>query len=446
MLRKIQAVLGGLALAGSLTAAEPAVTTLPPVENVPPRMAMAPPPLAAPVSLAGTPTLSVQPTLPVHPVVAEDDGDMSWGLESVNSPYLTIDYLSWWVKSGPLRFPLVVAHPAGGSGALTDPTTQILLGTGSIDFHRFNGLRLIGGYWLDEDHEFGIEGSYFLLERQTTNLKPFAAPTDKPVTSAPYVDAATGTDTSFPINSPGSVSGTFTALASSRFQGWEVGVTRAFLEEQAVRAIGLFGFRMLDLNEDLRLLQTANPANGSSSFFLGTALPSGGSLLINDRFHTANEFYGGQVGLRLERYWQGLGVSLNTKVGIGITEERLEIQGVTTAMTSATATPQTALGGLRALPTNIGQRNNTNFTVVPEVGLQLSEQLTPWMKVRVGYNFLYWSNVARPAQQMDRTLSTNLIPASAGFGPTGTEVRPAAAVQHTDFHAHGVNIGLEFGY
>jgi hypothetical protein len=440
MLRKIQAVLGGLALAGSLTAAEPAVTTLPPVESVPARLAAPIPPPALSAPMAGT------PILPAHPVLTEDDGDVGWGLPSASSPYLTIDYLSWWIKSGPLRFPLVVAHPAGGDGALTDPATQILLGTGSIDFHRFNGLRAIAGFWLDEDHEFGVEGSYFLLERQTTNMKPFAAPADKPITSAPYVDAATGTDTSFPINNPGVVSGTFTALGSSRFQGWELGMTRAFLEEDAVRAIGLFGFRALDLNEDLRLLQTANPANGTSSFFLGTALPVGGSLLINDRFHTSNQFYGGQVGLRVERYWQGLGISLNTKIGIGVTDEQLEIQGTTTARTSSTAAPMTALGGLRALPTNIGQRNNSNFAVVPEVGLQLTEQLTPWMKLRVGYNFLYWSDVARPAQQIDRTLSTNLIPASAGFAPNGTEVRPAAAVQHTDFHAHGVNIGLEFGY
>ena len=43
-----------------------------------------------------------------------------------------------------------------------------------------------------------------------------------------------------------------------------------------------------------------------------------------------------------------------------------------------------------------------------------------------GYSFMYWSNVVRPGDQIDRNLNPNLIPTSATFGGPATPRQPTA--------------------
>ncbi len=62
----------------------------------------------------------------------------------------------------------------------------------------------------------------------------------------------------------------------------------------------------------------------------------------------------------------------------------------------------------------------------------------------MGYDFLYWSSVARPGDQIDRTVnSTQIAPRT---GPFTGPARPAFEFKNTDYWAHGVNFGVEFRY
>ncbi|MGG7379585.1 BBP7 family outer membrane beta-barrel protein, partial [Escherichia coli] len=59
------------------------------------------------------------------------------------------------------------------------------------------------------------------------------------------------------------------------------------------------------------------------------------------------------------------------------------------------------VGGLLALPSNIGNFQRNRFGVVPQVGLKVGYNLTDNLRVYVGYDFLWWCNVVRPGDQID---------------------------------------------
>ena len=63
-----------------------------------------------------------------------------------------------------------------------------------------------------------------------------------------------------------------------------------------------------------------------------------------------------------------------------------------------------------------------------------------------GYSFLYLSSVARPGDQIDRSVNPTLIPTNPSFGVPFGPPRPAPIFNHTDFHAHGVNLGLGLAF
>src|SRR5207245_507774 len=100
-----------------------------------------------------------------------------------------------------------------------------------------------------------------------------------------------------------------------------------------------------------------------------------------------------------------------------------------------------------ALSSNIGQHNRTVFSVVPEVGLTLGYQLTDTIRLYAGYNFLYWTNVVRPGEQIDRNLDVTKIPnfTVAGARPAAVTA-PVVPFKETDFWAHGIVIGVELRY
>ena len=56
-----------------------------------------------------------------------------------------------------------------------------------------------------------------------------------------------------------------------------------------------------------------------------------------------------------------------------------------------------------ALPSNIGHYSRDQFSVVPEVGLNVGYQLTRHVSLSAGYTCIYWSNV-HTAPEMRSTL------------------------------------------
>ena len=77
----------------------------------------------------------------------------------------------------------------------------------------------------------------------------------------------------------------------------------------------------------------------------------------------------------------------------------------------------------------------------PEVGINVGYDVTPRLRVFGGYSFLYWSDVARPGRQIDRTLDENRIP-DFPAAPAANGVRPAASVTSESIWIQGFNFGI----
>ncbi|MGL4421020.1 MAG: BBP7 family outer membrane beta-barrel protein, partial [Gemmataceae bacterium] len=103
---------------------------------------------------------------------------------------------------------------------------------------------------------------------------------------------------------------------------------------------------------------------------------------------------------------------------------------------------------------NIGNFSRDRFAVLPELGLNIGYHITPHCRIFVGYNFLYLSNVLRPADQIDTGLDVTRIPffTQASGSNVGnitnaqrlSNVRPVVPFRESDFFAQGVNVGLQF--
>jgi hypothetical protein len=365
------------------------------------------------------------------------------------------DYLLWWVKKGP-TLPLVSTGPATDAfpGALDQPHTTILFGDHGLRYDTFNGVRLDAGMWLTSDQSLGIEAGWFTLEKRSAQYSANGGPNGQFFIGRPFVNADTNEPNVYFVsnNMPGplgaSLNGSISIYSGSRLDGWETNLVSNVYQSGTVSARLIGGFRMLNLDEDLRIDEQFGeivPGIGGGASFLGVPVAPPGSLATFDSFVAHNWFYGPQLGGRIDWRSGKLSVDVTTKVALGVTQELVTIDGGSTLL-NAGVPVVTVPGGVLAQRSNIGRYTHDEFAVVPEFGLNIGYQLTPWLQARVGYTFLYWSAVARPGAQIDGAINPALVPTDFTFGTPGGPNRPAFSPQQSDFWAQGINFGLAFRF
>src|SRR5262249_25086078 len=156
-----------------------------------------------------------------------------------------------------------------------------------------------------------------------------------------------------------------------------------------------------------------------------------------------NRFYGGQLGLRLD-FRKGLFfLNLTGKVALGDTYEVVRISGVSSyALPGQPA--QLLPGGTLAVASNSGRHARDAFPVLPEATVRVGVQ---FQKVRLfaGYNILYLSQLARPADQISQNANPVQIPLSTRMGlPFFGPAVPQFAFHGSEFWAQGLVLGVEF--
>jgi len=358
------------------------------------------------------------------------------------------EFLFWWVKGAPLSGPLLTLGDTVGLGALGRPGTQVLVGD-NVNFAGTPGGRVTIGGWLGDGERFGVEANYFFLGRQARNLLFQSNADGEPVISVPFFQVGGATqsnpiftptifgETATQVSAPGLFAGIASFNLTTRLMGAELnGVTR-LCDRCGWRVDLLSGFRFLDLWEKFRFDTSSAGLNPPSVF------------LSHDEFNTVNQFYGGQIGGRVD-YGVGRGtMTLTGKVALGTMQETVRVNGtLATNDLNNFAAVQTFPGGYFALPTNIGQHYKSEFSVVPEVGLTLGYWLTSWARVTAGYSFLYVSRIARPGDQIDRAINTLQAPGISGNPPAPIvgPARPAFFFNQDDFWVHGLSAGVELRY
>jgi hypothetical protein len=365
------------------------------------------------------------------------------------------EYLLWWIRDARLP-PLVTTTPAFVpqtiQGALTAPGTQVLFGGDGHSFNDFSGARFTVGAWIDPCAQWGVEGTFFFLGHQN---QTFQANSDQfPVLGRPFFNINTGVEDRQLTTTPGVAPGDVVAAVGrvrvdtpSQLWGAELNLRHRLCCDCNYYVDLLAGFRYLDLKEGLHIQEDILFTRNASTFAL---FNPGNHFLVNDRFDTRNQFYGGQVGAEAVYFLGRWSVDLTGKLALGVNSQTIDIAG-NQMLTTTQGAMSTFNGGLLAVPSNIGHHTRDRFAVVPEVGLKLGYQLNDWCRATVGYNFLFMNHVVRPGDQVDRVIDVTQVPNFVPPGvtvppnPTGTP-RPLVPFRESNFWAQGVTFGLEFRY
>ena len=400
--------------------------------------------------------------------------------------YADADYLLWWVNHGPSPTllntapnngisPNTVTGIVGLNGGIAGQIgTQTIFDDHQLGYGTFSGFRGKVGVGLGDDGFWSIELGAFYLPKQSINFVRSGNADGTPLLTIPFIDASTGLPQALDISSQTLnhtpyLTGSIAIHSDVQLWGYELNLVSHSIRT-ADRSVDMWiGFRSLTMDENLDINQTVTPAQtgnitiqypsvglGQNNYF---AVAANAPVFIQDHFQTRNEFYGAQVGARFAWDLFGFTADLTMKVAVGATHQEAVINGSTTASMVAAnpAMPQiapqslTTPGGTFALANNIGSYNQNQFTVVPEIGLNIKYAITSQLSVQVGYSGTYWSNVARPGAQIDPVLNSKLIPtggliAPGNFVPGQEHGRPYFVFHDTAFWAQGVNFGLEFRY
>jgi hypothetical protein len=343
--------------------------------------------------------------------------------------------LLWWTKGGqtpPLLTTSPASTPLSQAGVLGQPGTSVIFGDQEMNQGLHGGVRITFGTWLGCCQENGVEFSYMMLGDNTQSFS--TASMGDPILARPFFNTTTNAEDSHIIAYPNVANGTFNTISTENFDGGEILFRRALVHGCDGRIDLVAGYRFNRLNDGLQVNDSATSSGGS-----GSIAPAGTTINTVDIFHTNNIFNGGDFGFSTE--WRRGRWSLETllKLGIGETNTEVSINGATSVMANGTNTIST--GGLLALPSNIGVHNSNQFSVMPEIGFTLACDVTEHLRARVGYTLLYWTNVARPGDQIDLNVDTNQFPP-----PIATGEKPAFALHTSDFWAQGVNVGMDYRF
>jgi hypothetical protein len=363
-----------------------------------------------------------------------------WGSPRPHHFFMSGEYLLWWVKKRQIP-PLVTSGQIedlvpGGEGMRN---TRPVLGPGSEDDPRSNGGRVRAWIWFDDCHCFGLDAGLFGFEQRTQVLSIGSLGGTADVALArPFINANTGSADADPIALPNIQGGGLVVEMPRNFYGAEFNL-RFGQEVSALTTYKLnmlVGARFLSLDEELNVSEGIIEHSGEGR--------EGNVWAIHDLFTTYNRFYGGQVGLEGEARWGPVVLTVAGKLAFGETHQSLKIDGNTLAFETPTRTlTYDPSRGLLAQPTNIGQHRQNDFGLVPEVSVNLAWDFNGYVQAFVGYNFLWWSDVLRPGDQIDTTI--NLQPLQAP-GLTGVLARPAPLLSSTDFWAQGLSFGVQLSY
>jgi hypothetical protein len=345
----------------------------------------------------------------------------------------SVEFLLWWRKGQNLP-PLVTTGPSSvdNAGVLGEPGTQILYATETQSGDARPGGRLTAGLWFDPCHLNGFGTRLFMLGESTAHFDRDSSTT--PVLARPFFNVDTGLQEAVQIAFPDSSIGNISVRNTSRVGGGDVFFRRLFFTDGCRRIDLIAGYQFARIDTDLMISSNleATPQNPPGGIDIGT------TISVLDSFDTRNSYNAGLIGLWGTYDHGPITWSVLAKVGLGNMRQRTTITGqqVTTTPGPPPAT-DTVAQGLLALPTNIGIYKRTVFSVSPEIAFQGAYHLNNCIDVTFGYSFIYWTHVAQPGDQIDRSLDGQLL---AGNGTDAT--RPAFPGNDSGYYVHGLNFGI----
>jgi len=389
------------------------------------------------------------------------------------------EYLLWFAKAQPVNFPLLTTSAPNQSGILGMPSTIQLVTGEHIDYGAISGFRLSSGFFGDADRRFGALVTGFYTEQKginhlfATSAPPGMASVGIPLLARPFIDT-NGVSSSLVVTNR--LFGVGSALVSTSTQTWGVeaaalwNLFRSCPDVGCLHSLDLIaGYKFLQNTESLSVesFTTLNnailipifvPGPFGVPIQVGTRIipipvPVGGVLVgapatvqVVDRITATNKFNGGVFGLRHEMRSGMWSLTTIGKIGIGNMHQSLNMYGLTSFANTQTGVVGASYGGLFANASNFGNFNNDEFVIIPELTVNLGVNLTKSLSFFVGYNFMWISQVARPANQITPVVDSSTVPFSPNFGELGHVPGTRNLFKQDEFWLQGVNFGLSLQY
>ncbi len=359
------------------------------------------------------------------------DGRLLRRLGGSGGSYARVEYLMWWTDGMDLPA-LVTTSPAGTlqGDAAELPGATVLFGDESVDDDLRSGGRLEIGYWLDSCHDYGLVGRFFALGEGDVQYD--AASDGSRILGRPIVRSELGfIEQASLISFPGLVRGAISIDTSNDVLVSDVFLRRSLLTTRQARLDLIAGYFFSRIDESVEIDSSQLGLSGGGA---GTRID------VFDAFRTENEFHGGQFGLMTERECGMWSLRMIGKVALGNMNQRVDIAG--SRVTTAGGASASSQGGLLALDSNIGEYETNEFAVVPEFDLTVGYQISRRLEATMSYSFIYWSDVARPGDAIDRTVNLSQVGGAPLTGPR----RPVYNHEDSDFWAQGLSFGLKYEY
>jgi hypothetical protein len=350
-------------------------------------------------------------------------------------------YLSMWAD-GFFVPALVTTSPPGTPQAQAGvlPAATVLFGNEELDEGQRNGGRIHAGWWLVDGQFLAIEGDYWALETESTAFdvaSSFSTDPNAVILARPFTRVGFGPDAAilaFPdfVRSGATVDidGSVTIDTSSSIQSAGLNLRHILWMDfdRQFRLDVLGGYRFMQVDEGLQI---------TDSFF-----DPGGGLLgptlrqTTDVFDARNDFHGGELALAVEVFRNRWSVEVVGRLDLGNMHQTVDIAGQTVITTLGTVAAEP--GGLLAQPTNIGHHRRDAFLAVPAGSVTLRYAVSANVELGLGFEIVYFGDVARPGDQIDTTINTSQI-----GGTLMGEPRPAHVFQSSDLLLRGISASVE---
>lgn len=346
------------------------------------------------------------------------------------------EYLMWWDKSGdlpPLATTSVAGTPRNQAGILGLADTSTVIGGQGFEMGLRTGARLTLGCWTNPCHDEAVEATYMFFGSDKRSFRETSD--DYPILARPFYNAQLFRQDAVVLAYPNQQTGRLSAAATNEFASLSLLYRKVVFGGCCGSLDFLAGYRYGRFAENLAVDASTTYVSRVGVIPVGTVIDT------SDWFRADNEFHGGELGLSLtNRYcrWSFEGLA---KVALGSTRSRTCIRGATTVAVPP-LNPVSYAGGMLALPTNSGKSQESGFAAIPEFGVNIGYDVTPRLKATVGYTFIYWSRIARPADQIDPSLNPTQFPPGTLVGFPAPEPKFVL----TDYWAQGLNVGLDYRY
>jgi hypothetical protein len=385
----------------------------------------------------------------------EDDCNIDCEMPSCSPPgrfWFRADYLMWFTSGTELP-PLVVAGPAN------TPADQIevVYGDSTVLTGGRSAVRLTLGGWLDRCHRWGVEADWTYLSGMSSHFEQYTTPStlvNRPlydleknklsyeladwvkVDAEDYFDSmgawfrynlccseCCGADCGESCEpSCGSCGGDGCGSCGEPMCGDPCGLYYC-------RTDLLLGYRYYTLGDSLTIHEALTEGTPSVHFD------------ITDSFRTRNDFHGAEVGISTQLRRGRWGLDILAKMAVGNSRQTAYISGFTQQTTSEGVFNYN--NGIYATLPNMGTYTRDQFTIIPQLNLELSRQLTCRLRAFVGYSILYWGSIWRAGDQVDLFIDPrNWAP----LPQTGRLPLPTFPGQYTNFWAQGINVGMEWRF